>query len=69
MAGNRQQMRRVHKMTGEELKKLELDSIAKGIQLTLNVTYKVMKEEFGFGDKRLDRLEGAILKKIDEMGE
>jgi len=69
MKMSRQQRRKVHKLTGEELKQLELDSIAKGIQLTLNVVYKVMNEEFGFGNKRLDRLENAILKKIEEMGE
>lgn len=69
MAGiSRQQQRRVHKLTGKELRKMELEAIQRGIQLTLNVVYKVMNEEFGFGDKRLDRLEEAILNKIDEMG-
>jgi len=32
MKMSRQQRRKVHKLTGEELKQLELDSIAKGIQ-------------------------------------
>lgn len=69
MKATRQQQRRVHKLTGKELKQLELESITKGVQLTLNVVYKVMREEFGFGDKRLDRLEEAVLKKVEEMGE
>ena len=29
----------------------------------------LMNDEFGFGDKRLNRLEEGILKKIGEMGE
>lgn len=69
MKMTRQQQRRIHKLTGKELKQLEMDSIAKGVQLTLTVVYKVMNEEFGFGDKRLDRLEDAVLRKIEEMGE
>ena len=60
---NRQQRRRVHKLTGEELKAIRLDSIQKGVQFTLNTVYEVMNEEFGFGDKRLDRLEKRILEK------
>lgn len=66
---NRQQRRRVHKLTGEELKKIRLDSIQRGVQFTLNTVYEVMNEEFGFGDKRLDRLENRILEKIREMEE
>lgn len=66
---NRQQRRRVHKLTGEELKKIRLDSIQKGVQFTLDTVYEVMNEEFGFGDKRLDRLENRILEKIREMGQ
>lgn len=64
---NRQQRRRVHKLTGEELKAIRLDSIQKGVQFTLNTVYEVMNEEFGFGDKRLDRLENRILEKIREV--
>lgn len=66
---NRQQRRRVHKLTGEELKVIRLDSIQKGVQFTLNTVYEVMNEEFGFRDKRLDRLENRILEKIREMEE
>lgn len=69
MKMTRQQRRKVHKITGEELRKIKLEGIQQGVQLTLNTVYKVMNEEFGFGDKRLDRLEGGILKKIEEMGE
>lgn len=66
---NGQERRVVHKLTGEELKEIKLQSIQHGVQLTLNVVYKAMKEEFGFGEKRLDKLEEAILNKIEEMGQ
>lgn len=66
---NRQQRRRVHKITGEELKEIKLEGIQQGVQLTLTAVYKVMSKEFGFGDKRLNRLEDGILKMIEEMGE
>lgn len=68
MKMSRQQRRTVHKLTGEELRQIELKATEKGINLMLRVVYKVMNEEFGFGDKRLDRLEDAVLKKVDEMG-
>lgn len=69
MKMTRQQRRKVHKLTGEELRKIKLEGIQQGVQLTLNTVYKVMNEEFGFGDKRLEKLEEGILKKIEEMGE
>lgn len=73
MKMTRQQRRKVHKLTGQEIRELEIKAtrigIQQGVQLTLNAVYKVMNEEFGFGDKRLDRLEEGILKKIEEMGE
>lgn len=73
MKMTRQQKRKVHKLTGQEIREIEVlatrAGIQQGVQLTLNTVYKVMNEEFGFGDKRLDRLEEGILKKIGEMGE
>lgn len=73
MKMTRQQRRKVHKFTGQEIREIEVlatrAGIQQGVQLTLNTVYKVMNEEFGFGDKRLDRLEEGILKKIGEMGE
>ena len=69
MKMTRQQRRKVHKITGEELRKIKLEGIQQGVRLTLNTVYKVMNEEFGFGDKRLEKLEEGILKKIEEMGE
>ena len=43
----------------------------KGINITLKLVYEVMNEEYGFGDKRLDRLEDGVLNKLkglEEMG-
>lgn len=61
---NRQQQRRVIKITGKELKEKEAKAMQKGIQGTLNIVYETMNEEFGFGEKRLNRLEEGILKKL-----
>ena len=64
---NRQQRRRVQKLTSEELKVKEAEAMMKGIQGTLNIVYETMGEEFGFGKKRLDRLEESILNKLKGM--
>ena len=66
---NRQQRRRVYKFTQQEVKDIEIKGIQKGIQFTLNVVYETLNEVFGFGDKRLNRLEERVLEKIREMGE
>ena len=57
---NRQQQRRVHKITGQELQGIIDKSSYEAIGVALEVFQKVMKEEFGFGDKRLGRLAQAI---------
>ena len=36
----------------------------RAVNFTLKIVYKVMNEEFGYGEKRLGRLEEAILKEI-----
>lgn len=64
---SRQQRRVAHKLTGQELKEIKLQSIQQGMQFTLGIVYEVMNEEFGFGDKRLDRLEDKILEKLKEV--
>ncbi len=64
---SRQQRRVVHKLTGQELKEIKFQSIQQGMQFTLGIVYEVMNEEFGFGDKRLDRLEDKILEKLKEV--
>lgn len=63
---NRQQRRRIRKLTNKEIKEIEYKGIERGINYTLKLVYEVMNEEFGFGDKRLDRLEKGILKKLKE---
>lgn len=64
---NRQQQRRVKKLTNQDIKEIEHQGMMKGIQGTLNIVYETMNEEFGFGKKRLDRLEEAILNKLRGM--
>lgn len=61
---NRGERRAIHKLTGQELEDERTKAMQKGIQGTLNIVYEVMNEEFGFGEKRLDRLESNILKKL-----
>lgn len=64
---NRQQQRRVHKLTGREIKELKRETLRETVNFTLKTVYEVMNEEFGFGNKRLDRLEKGILKKLEGM--
>ena len=68
MSLSRKERRRIHKVTGEELEALKEECIRLGANIgvneTLKITYRVMNEEFGYGDKRLDRLEKGILKKL-----
>lgn len=63
---NRQQRRRVRKLTNQEIKEIEYKGMEQGINYTLKIVYEVMNKEFGFGDVRLNRLESAILEKLEE---
>lgn len=61
---NRQQQRKVIKLTGREVEELKRMAMQKGVQGTLNIVYETMSKEFGFGEKRLDRLEQGLLKRL-----
>ena len=63
---NRNATRRVHKLTGQEIEERESKLLSGAVNLTLKTVYKVMSEEFGFGEKRLDKLERGILEKLKE---
>ena len=62
---NRNERRRVHKLTGQEIKDIRRETLSNAINFTLRTVYEVMGEEFGFGSKRLDRLEKGILEKLE----
>lgn len=64
---NRNERRRVHKLTGQEIKGIKRETLRETVNFTLKTVYEVMNEEFGFGNKRLDRLEKGILKKLEGM--
>lgn len=64
---NRQQQRKVYKLTGKEIKELKRKTLQDSVNFTLRTVYEVMGEEFGFGSKRLDRLEKGILDKLEGM--
>lgn len=57
---NRQQQRRVHKLTGKEIKEIEYESMLKGIKGTMKIFSEVMNKEFGYGKVRLKRIEDAV---------
>lgn len=57
---NRQQQRRVHKLTGQELQDLLNEASHEAIGFTLEVFKDVMHKRFGFGKVRLGRLAKAI---------
>lgn len=62
---NGRERRAIHKLTGQELEDKRTEAMQRGIQGTLNIVYEVMNEEFGFGEKRLNRLEKAILEQLN----
>lgn len=57
---NRNAIRRVHKLTGQEIKEIEYKSMLKGIKGTMKIFIRVMNKEFGYGDVRLKRIEDAV---------
>ena len=61
---NRNERRRVHKLTGQEIKDLEYKSMLKGIKGTMAIFTRVMNKEFGYGDVRLKRIEDAVKKEL-----
>lgn len=62
---NRNECRRVYKLTGQEIKELKRETLQETVNFTLKTVYEVMGKEFGFGSKRLDRLEKGILEKLE----
>ena len=61
----RQAERQLKKIDEEILLHLERQIFLKGIRAAITETEKVMRKEFGFGDKRLKRLEQAIIKELE----
>ena len=61
---NRNTTRRVHKLTGQEIKDLEYKSMLKGIKGTMKIYEGIIRKELGFGDKRFKRLEDAVRKEL-----
>lgn len=57
---NRNAIRRVHKLTGQEIKEIEYKSMLKGIKGTMKIYEGIIRKELGFGDKRFKRLEDAV---------
>ena len=55
---------RIHNLMGREIKELEYQSILSGVKGTMIIFKQVMKEEFGYGDLRLKRIENAVKKKM-----
>lgn len=61
---SRQQQRRVQKLTQEEIKSLKYESMLKGIKGTMATFTTVMREEFGYGDVRIKRIDNAVKAKL-----
>ncbi|AOY77214.1 hypothetical protein CLFO_21400 [Clostridium formicaceticum] len=53
---NRQQRRRVHKLTVEEIEEIKKKAALDAIKFTVDEFEKVMRRDFGFGDKRMGRV-------------
>lgn len=62
---NRQQRRRVQKLTGEELEQIKDQVKKEAIGFTVTAFEKVMRKDFGFGDKRLGRVAEGIYRELN----
>lgn len=61
---NRQQTRRVHKLTGKELQEIKNQARYEAIGFTVNAFQKVMENDFGFGAVRMGRVAEGIYKEL-----
>ena len=57
----------MHKITQEELETLINKAKFEGIGYAVELFQKVMREESGFGDKRMGRVAEGIYKKLSEV--
>lgn len=57
---NRQQRRRVQKLTVEEIEEIKKKAELDAIKFTVDEFEKVMRRDFGFGDKRMGRVANGL---------
>lgn len=62
---NRQQRRRTHKLTTEEIEQIKDQAKKEAIGFTVNAFEKVMRKDFGFGDKRMGRIAEGLYRELD----
>lgn len=53
----------IYEMTKKELYEIGMEGFLEGRRETLKIVYEVMKEIYGFGSMRLDKLEKNIIEK------
>lgn len=61
---NRQQRRRIHKLTGEELEEIKDKATLKGISYTVDAFERVMRNHFGYGDIRMGRIAEKLYEEL-----
>ena len=61
----RQQRRCTHKLTGEELERIKNECKKEAIAYTVDAFEKVMRNDFGFGDKRMGRIAEGLYKALE----
>jgi len=53
---SRQQRRKVHKLTMQEIEDIKAKAALEAIKFTVSEFEKVMRRDFGFGDMRIGRI-------------
>lgn len=62
---NRQQRRKVYKLTSEEIAEIKEKSKKDAINFTVNAFETVLRKDFGFGDKRMGRVAQGLYKTLN----
>lgn len=62
---NRQQRRKVYKLTSEEIAEIREKSKKDAINFTVNAFETVLRKDFGFGDKRMGRIAEGLYRELD----
>lgn len=57
-------MRRVHKLTTQEIEDIKAAAALEAIKFTVSEFEKVMRNDFGFGDKRMERVTSGLCEGI-----
>ena len=61
---SRQQRRKVHKLTTQEIEDIKAKAALEAIKFTVSEFERVMRNDFGFGNKRMGRIINGLCEGI-----